>query len=102
MHLLRQPHRKSYLLKSEIFSQSAHNFRGRSGEADIRCQRDGEAGSAWCAAGRKVCLLRGLAGHHIFDEADYASDDSASDATANRLPKHRADIDIPGCSLKHR
>jgi hypothetical protein len=45
-------------------------------------------------------LLRGLAGHHIFDEADYGSDDSASDATANRLPKHRADIDIPGCSLK--
>src|SRR5580692_7395882 len=37
-------------------------------------------------------LLRGLAGHHIFDEADYASDDSASDATANHLPKHRADI----------
>jgi hypothetical protein len=28
MHLLRHPHRKSCLPKSEIFSQSAHSFRG--------------------------------------------------------------------------
>jgi hypothetical protein len=47
-------------------------------------------------------LLRGLAGHHIFDKTDYGGDDSACYAAADRLPNHRADIDVSGRSLEDR
>jgi hypothetical protein len=47
-------------------------------------------------------LLRGLAGHHIFDEPNNGGEDSAGDAATNRLPKHRADIDVPRRPLEHR
>jgi hypothetical protein len=46
-------------------------------------------------------LLRALASHHIFEEADNGCQDSASDAAADRLPNYRADIDVSGRSLKH-